>query len=105
MMPYQSPEVAKITGILEDMLPVGLPGIGFEHSDGRSYIEVNHRSKNEWTASRREGHRYNIWHPAQHGRKLGDLQKFHTLHEVAVYLADRADLNATNERSLSLLTK
>lgn len=103
--PYLVPEVAQITGILENMLPVGPQGIGFEHSDGRSYIEVNHRSKDTWTTSRREGHRYDVRHPAQHGRTLGSVQKFRTLHEVAVYLADRVDLNTTNARSLSLLTK
>jgi len=103
--PYVPPGVAQITGILENMLPLGKAGIGFEHIDGRSYIEVNHRSKDVWTASRREGHRYDIRHPAQHGVTLGSIQKFHSIHEVAVYLADRADLNATNARSLSLLTK
>jgi hypothetical protein len=103
--PYLAPQVAQITGILENMLPVGLPGIGFEHIDGRSYIEVNHRSKDMWTTSRRAGHRYDVRHPAQHGKTLGSIQKFRTIREVAVYLADRADLITTNARSLSLLTK
>ena len=103
--PYLAPEVAQITGILENMLPVGSQGFGFEHSDGRSYIEVTPRRTDTWTTSRREGHRYDVRHPAQHGRTLGSVQKFRTLHEVAVYLADRADLNTTNARSLSLLTK
>jgi hypothetical protein len=103
--PYLAPEVAQITGILENMLPVGPQGIGFEHNDGRSYIEVNHRKKGVWTTSRREGHRYDVGHPAQHGRTLSDLHKYSTLREVAIYLADRVDLKATNERSLSLLTK
>ncbi len=62
--PYLPPNVAQITSILENRLPVGLPGIGFEHSDGKSYIEVNHRSEGEWTASRRRGHRYSVRHPA-----------------------------------------
>lgn len=103
--PYLPPDVAQITSILENRLPVGLPGIGFEHSDGKSYIEVNHRSEGEWTASRRRGHRYNVRHPAQHGKTIGDIQRFGTLREVAVYLADRVNLNATNEWSLDLLTK
>ena len=103
--PYLAPEAAQITGILEDRLPVGPQGIGFEHSDGRSYIEVNHRSKDMWTTSRREGHRYDVRHPAQHGKTLGSLQKFYGVQDVAVYLADRVDLDTTDERSLSLLTK
>ena len=103
--PYVIPEVAKIIGILEDRLPVGTPGIGFEHSDGRSYIEVNHRGENAWTASRRAGHRYDIRHPAGHGKTLGSLQKFDSIQDIAVYLADRVDLNATNERSFDPMTK
>ena len=102
---YISPDVAKIIGILEDRLPIGQPGIGFEHSDGKSYIEVNHRSAEEWTASRRAGHRYDIRHPRGHGKTIADLQKFSSIQDIAIYLADRVDLNATNERSLDLLTK
>jgi hypothetical protein len=104
-MTYVNPAVPVIARILDTRLPVGNAGIGFEHSDGRSYLEVNHRSAGSWTVSRREGHRYQVRHPAQHGKALGPLRGFGSVTDTAVYLADRADLAATTERSLDLLTR
>jgi hypothetical protein len=103
-MTYVNPAVQVIARILGTRLPVGPAGIGFEHSDGRSYLEVNHRSAGSWTVSRREGHRYQVRHPAQHGKAIATLRTFDSLTDTAIYIADRADLAATTEQSLDPLT-
>jgi hypothetical protein len=95
---YTARIVSEILPLLET-LPGDSAGIGFECSDGRSYIEVCHRPKSGWSTSRREGHRYDVRHPAGHGRTLGPLQYHADIQAVAVYLADRVDLAACTAQS------
>ncbi len=96
---YTARIVSEILPILET-LPEGPEGIGFECSDGRSYIEVNHRPSG-WITSRREGHRYDVRHPAAHGKTLGSRLKHDDAQAVAEYLADRVDLAACTAQSFN----